>query len=261
MRTMYREKKYICNDFLEVDIYPVYKQLKGKRNKKAAPTSDVMKILNNHNKEKRLTRLLNTNFTEDDIKIELTYSDENLPETEEDAQKELQKFFRRLKRFRKKNNLDELKYIAVTERGKRSGRFHHHIVVNGGMLSKDIQNIWGNGFVRETPLQISEDGLDALAKYLVKNLKSDALQKGQKSWHASRNLKQPIERQNDSRLSRKKAKELHENKECKEMFEKLYPDYFLASCSTFYNDVNGGYYLCLNMYRKEQKKKSKGKNP
>ena len=125
-----------------------------------------------------------------------------------------------------------------------------------GMTQKDISEQIKNLY----DIEIS-DGLDALAKYLVKNLKSDALQKGQKSWHASRNLKQPIERQNDSRLSRKKAKELHDNKECKEMFEKLYPDYFLASCSTFYNDVNGGYYLCLNMYRKEQKKKSKGKNP
>lgn len=247
--TKYREKKYICGKYMEVCVYPVYEVIKGKK-RRVGRTPDAQKALNDHNRKRKLTRLLNTNFTEDDIKIELTYSDESCPHSDEEAQRMLTNFLRRLKRYRKKNALPDLKYIVVTEKGKKSGRYHHHCVLSGGMLAKDIRDIWGHGIIRLTQLEPGEKGLDALAQYLTKNLTNGAVEENQKAWHASRNLKQPVERTNDSRISKKKAREMSENQECRDIFEAMYPDYFFYECQSFYNDVNGQYYLSISMNEK-----------
>ncbi len=257
MRIKYREKKYFCGDFLEVDIYPIYPVAKGKRCKSGKISSDTKIALNNHNRVKKLTRLLNTNFTEEDIKIELTYSDENLPEDDDVAQKSLNNFFRRLKRFRKNAGLPELKYVVVTEKGKKTGRYHHHCVLSGGMMLKDICRIWGKGIVRCTQIVFSENGLEALAKYMTKNITNGDLEDNKKAWHASRNLVCPTERKNDNKISKRKARELYENQECRGMFESLYPGYNLSDCRPFYNEVNGQYYLCINLYKIKDKPKSK----
>ncbi len=45
----------------------------------------------------------------------------------------MQNFIRRVKRYRQKHDLPELKYVAVTEVGEKSGRIHHHIVMSGGI--------------------------------------------------------------------------------------------------------------------------------
>lgn len=250
--TIYREKKYYCGNYLEVDIYPLYHQIRGKRTR-IKNTSDVQKAINNRNRVRKLTRLLNTNFTEDDIKIELTYSDKNVPHSDEEAQKKIRNFLRRLKRFRKNNDFPELKYIIITEKGKKTGRYHHHAVLSGGMLSKDITRIWGQGVVRITQLVMTEEGLSGLAEYLTKNISNGDIEENKKAWQASKNLIPPKERKNDSRISRKKAREMYENQECRDIFEKLYPEYDLVASRPFYNEVNGQYYLCLNMIRKNQK--------
>lgn len=128
MKSLYREKKFFCGDYLEVNIFPVFCKART-RGKKRKPTSDVQKRLNQLNAERRLIRLLNTNFTPADIRFDLTYSDGNRPATPKDAQKCLQNFLRRLKRFRKRLGLGELKYVATTEVGSRTGRIHHHTFV------------------------------------------------------------------------------------------------------------------------------------
>ena len=71
MRCLYRERRYYCGDYLEVDIFPVFKKQNG-RGKKAKPTSEVQAKLNQHNAEQKLIRILNENFTLDDIEIHLT---------------------------------------------------------------------------------------------------------------------------------------------------------------------------------------------
>lgn len=256
--TKYREKKYFCGDnFLEIDIFPIYEQIRGRR-KKINVTTEVQKALNAHNRKKKLTRLLNANFTNEDIKIELTYSDENLPENDEDAEKQLRNFLRRLKRHRKKNEMSDLKYIVVTEKGKKTGRYHHHAVLSGGMMISEIRKLWGKGIIRVTPIESGKEGLGGLAEYLSKNITNGETEENKKAWHASKNLIQPKERSNDSKFSKRKVRELHENRESREIFENLYPDYELVDCRSIFNEVNGQYYLCVNMYRKE-KPKSKPK--
>lgn len=246
--TRYREKKYICGKYMEVNVYPAYEQIKGKR-KKVKQTSEVQKALNDHNRKKKLTRLLNTNFDENDIKIELTYAEN--PKSDEEAEKCLRNFLRRLKRHRKKKNLPDLKYIVITEKGKRSGRIHHHCILNGGLLLSEIRDIWGLGIIRASQLEPEDKGFEALANYLTKNITNGEIEAYEKAWHASRNLVQPVERTNDSRISRRKAREMYENQESRDIFEKLYPDHFFVECQPIWNEVNGQYYLSIFMRKKE----------
>lgn len=161
MRCLYREKKYQCGEYLEVDIFPVFEKQRG-RSRKRKPTSEVQKRLNQHNAERKLIRLLNTNFTKRDIRFDLTYDKEHLPSSPEDAQRQMQNFIRRVKRYRQKHDLPELKYVAVTEVGEKSGRIHHHIVMSGGIDINTLAEIWGRGYTTAKPLQFDECGITGI---------------------------------------------------------------------------------------------------
>lgn len=91
MRCLYREKRYSCGKYLEVDIFPVFEYQRS-RGKKRKPTSEVQKRLNRLNAERRLIRLLNTNFTGRDIRFDLTYNSQHLPGSPEEAQRPYAEF-------------------------------------------------------------------------------------------------------------------------------------------------------------------------
>ena len=59
--------------------------------------------------------------------------------------------------------LPPLKYIVVTERGKKGGRIHHHITVNGGIDRDELESLWGLGYANSRRLQFTENGLAGLA--------------------------------------------------------------------------------------------------
>ncbi len=251
MRCLYREKRYKCGDYLEVDIYPVFEYQRG-RSKKRKPTSETQKKLNQKNAERKLIRLLNTNFSKNDIRFDLTYSEEFYPDTPQDAQREMQNFLRRVKRYRKKHDLPELKYVAVTEVGKKTARVHHHIVMSGGVDINTLAEIWGRGYTTAKPLQFNEHGIVGIAKYLIKEPILG------KRWCASKNLEQPKESQRDGRISQRKVKNFHDSgTDNREELEKLYDGYALADVVPYYNEINGGYYLTVRMYKKTAPKRSR----
>lgn len=244
MRCLYREKRFTCGEYLEVDIFPVFEYQRG-RSKKRKPTSETQKKLNQRNAERKLIRLLNTNFTKNDIRFDLTYSDEFYPESNQDAQRELQNFLRRVKRYRKKHNLPELKYVAVTEIGKKTARVHHHIVMSGGIDINTLAEIWGRGYTTAKPLQFNEHGIVGIAKYLVKEPIFG------KRWCASKNLEQPKESQRDGRISQRKVRTFHDSgTDNREEIEHLYEGYILTDVHPVYNEVNGGYYLTIRMFKR-----------
>lgn len=245
MRCIYRETYYKCGDYLEVNIYPAYKTGKGRR-KKAKPTSDTKQKLNELASENKLVRIANANFTDNDLKVELTYNSDHHPESNEAASSELRKFLRRVKRYRKRNNLPDLKYIAVTEKGKKLGRYHHHLIMNS-MSIKDLVELWGNGIVSTNVLQFDENGIASLARYMMKQARELA---GKKKYTRSQNLIDPPAVSRDS-VSNHRVKELAENIECREQFEKLHEGYFLAKASVVHSDVNGGIYIYARYYSKE----------
>lgn len=254
MRCLYREKRFACGEYLEVDIFPVFKK-PGARRKRAKPTTAVQERLNQRNAERKLIRLLNANFTEDDIRFDLTYSNDNRPESPEAAQREVQNFLRRVKRHRKKLELSDLKYVYVTEIGERDGRLHHHIVMSGGMSINLLAKLWGKGYTTAKPLQFDEFGIVGIAVYLVKNPILN------KRWCASRNLTQPKESQCDGRLSQREVQDIATwPNEAPKRIEKYYEGYALKDMHPYYNDVNGGWYLCIRMKRRPIKQRRTKKN-
>lgn len=249
MRTVYREKKYTCGEYLDVYIYPVFETGKpggGKRAKKK-PSTKAQKKLNQKHREEKLVRLLHANFTPEDLEIHLTYGGEQ-PGSDEEAARNLRNYIRRIQRLRKKTGLPPLKYIAVTERGKRGGRYHHHITVNGGIDRDTLESMWEYGYANSRRLQFTEDGLAGLGNYIVKS------PVGGKAWTASKNLTDPEPRTRDGRISGSKVRELAKSLESGEKFakfESLYPGYLMSAAEAFHNDVNGGCYLVARFYRKD----------
>lgn len=250
MRCLYRERRFVCGDYLEVDIFPVFKK-QGLRGARAKPTSDVQARLNEHNAEQKLIRILNANFTPEDIEIHLTYSDENLPETPAEVKRDAQNFLRRVKRLREREGLPELKYVVVPSGGFEGTRFHLHITMNGGIDRNTLEELWGYGYANSRRLQFNENGVEGLARYVARQFSAhkEELPFG-KRWTASRNLVIPPPCDRDGRITQKKVKELATiDVERNEPFEELYEGYRLSEVRPFYNEVNGGYYLCIKMYR------------
>ncbi len=255
MRTIYREKRYYCGEYLDAFIYPVFETGRphGGRRKRRKPSTEAQKKLNQRHREEKLARLLHANFTPRDIEVHLTYSIQ--PESDEEAKRHAANFIKKVKRYIKKHGLGELKYVAVTERGKRGGRYHHHVTISasGGSIDRDeLEGLWtetaGHGYANSRRLQFKEEGLEGLARYIVKSTDREP---GKKSWSASRNLVDPEPKTRDGRISGKKAKELAERPQDSTQFERLYPGYLLARVEAFHNDVNGGCYLVARLYRED----------
>lgn len=154
MRTLYREKRWFCGDYLEVDIYPVFKMQAG-RSRRAKPTA-----------ERKLVRLLNTNFTSNDYDVILTYADGNLPENYAQAKKDIQNFLRRAKRLYKATGA-ELKYVAVTEDGINGTRYCHRVIMSGEVDRCELESLWGYGYVNSRRLQFNEYGFEGLVRYIA----------------------------------------------------------------------------------------------
>lgn len=246
MRSCYRETRFECGDYLEVNIYPVYTKAPCRR-KKAKPTSETQQKLNEIYAENKLVRLANANFTDHDLKIELTYSATHLPQSDEEAEKELRNFLRRVKRYRKKNGLPDLKYIAVTEKGKRSGRYHHHLIMNGDISVFELVQLWGLGIVGTDILIFDENGIASLARYMMKQAREFPKKR---KYMRSRNLIDPPPKQRDNRFSKRKVLELAKDTENRAEFEKLYEGYYFSQASVVYNDTNGGVYIYARYYKK-----------
>lgn len=257
MRTVYREKRYYCGEYLDVYIFPVFEtgRRASGRGKKRKPTSSAQKKLNQRHREQKLARLLHSNFTPDDLELNLSYTVQ--PESDEEAARLLRNYIRRIQRLRKKRGLPPLKYIAVTERGKKGGRYHHHITISGGIDRDELESLWGLGYANSRRLQFTENGLAGLAHYITKS------PVGSKAWNASKNLVDPEPKTRDGHISARRARELARDTTDNREFEKLYPGYLLADAGAFHNDVNGGVYLAARYYRQDGqfiKPKKKGRS-
>jgi len=197
-------------------------------------------------------RLLHVNFNGRDYEIHLTYISENLPQSDEEAAKDVQNFLRRVKRRYQKLGI-ELKYIYVTEGGVNGTRYHHHVTLTGGLDRTELEQLWGYGYANSRQLQFNENGVEGLARYVTKQFRAykDELV-FRKRWCGSRNLTKPEPKERDGKLSQRKVQALATyESESRRAFEELYEGYYLSEAKPFYNDVNGGYYIHVKMYRKD----------
>lgn len=243
----YREKKIISGDYFESEIF-IKSDIEKKQTRKQKESLSTIKQqnLNDKNAKKYATRLINTNFTDDDIALTITYRDDTLPETAEEARKDVVNFIRRLKRKRKELELSELKYIAViefkeqTDTGK-AVRIHHHLVLSGGMDRKVVQKTWKKGRANVKDLQADEFGYEGLARYMTKD------PKGKRRWTSSKNLKKPKVRVNDHKFSKRAVENMAKSPDDNLFFEKLYPGYTFTECKVDVNTFTGGTSLYIKM--------------
>ncbi len=257
MRNKYHEHRFDCGNYLDLSFNPIFKKSKGRGSKRFRPTSKTMKIYNQHRREMALERLLLSNFLLGEaIFWSPTYDDEHLPSDYNAARKLVRNFLLRLKRFRKKNDLPELKYVMTTELGEENGRIHHHFILNCADMTKEqLEKIWGMGSAKSNRVQFDKDGVRGLSNYFCK--KSNAVSEESEdktcgySWSCSRNVKMPEDKIRITRLSNKRIEELCRlGDDGSAGWERLFPEYFFVYCKPYYNDINGCCYMKVRLIKK-----------
>ena len=281
MKCLYREKIYRCGEYLEVEVFPVFKKASGGRRAKYKPTNEMQARLNQRRAERSLIRILNGNFTEDDISVTLTFDAKSLPESYEDAEKAAKNFLRRVKRLRKKKGLPEIKYVMIGG----SGRYHFHIPMSGGLGDKELAALWPYGYCNVIHFRFNENGIEGHAKYIANQFDEDQYggedllsmfdideetgevienaecrmqnakskrAKGKRRYSCSKNIVRPVAEERDGEITSSKVEELATvDSGSRRAFEKLYPGYCFSDCKPYYNSENGGYYLQVKMYRQD----------
>ena len=240
---IYRVKTIKSGKMLECEIYPVWKS-KGEavRAKKEMESRKAQKNLNDKNAKKIIIRKINSNFTEEDIMATLTY--EGSPPDEKQARKDIQNYIRRIREFRRKNGLPELKYIYVIEfetEGNSKKRIHHHILMNS--MDRDVvEKLWNKGYANSKRLQPNEFGLEGTARYITKD------PKGTKRWCASRNLVDPKVTIADHKITKRQAGKIAKNpNDAQAVFEKMYDGYLFNDIQVKYSNFVSGAYLYTRM--------------
>lgn len=144
-------------------------QTRGKKRKK---TPEDIKRQNEKNRWRRLQRIILANFHEGDWHLILKYRPGERPDTYEEAKAHRRKFLDRMREAYKKAGIP-FKWIIVTERGKKGGVLHHHLVIedvrrDGIDTVKLVKKLWtyGNEFFSS----LYENGeYEQLAQYIVKS--------------------------------------------------------------------------------------------
>ncbi|OFI49538.1 hypothetical protein BG261_02870 [Floricoccus tropicus] len=176
------------------------------RKRKEDISRPVQRNLNYRNAQTWFRLNAITNFSNGDLFGTLTYDDDFLPETIEDAEKELRLFIKRVNRARAKRNIEPVKYMAVIE-GRYEKRLHHHFIMDNKLSRDEIESLWCKGRGKNklslgiaNVRRISKQrvygkyvpGIEVIAAYLTKEFKQEN-RKGKRKWFASKgNMKKPV---------------------------------------------------------------------
>lgn len=241
-----REKRIISGSYLEVEHFPITAH--GHRHDCERKRSRIeQQNLNERNAKKKLERLVNTNFVKCDICIHFTYRDDERPETEKEVLKDGQNYFRRVKYYRKKNGLPQIKYIYVIECSEK-GKLHIHGIMSA-MDRDTAEELWKHGdFNNADRFQPTvQEGGKRFADYISKK------PMGKKRWYCSTNLKQPeVKTKDDTHTRSEMARIARERVDDKDYWERQYKGYRFVSATPTYNEFNGWWYIYVRMYRDER---------
>lgn len=245
MRTFIREKRVYCgDDFMEVDLIPLAGQRrKGQQRKRRKQVSaPAQKNLNDKRAKRYFRQLVKCNFKDGDLHVTCTYKNDRLPETLEEAEKEVSNYIRRINYRRKKMGKGNIRYLIITEgivRGDKPVRIHHHILMEAEDRNL-VEDLWAKngkriGFANADRLQVDGDGgLEAISRYLSKD------PSGRKRWRGSQNLVKPVQATNDHKYSKRKVEQLALVADDDRLtWGKLYPGWQMVTCASIWNEVLG----------------------
>lgn len=288
-RKFIREKRIYCGkEWLEVDIVPVT-NIPEAGKEKIAKSSLKQQNLNDKNSKRRFVQIANSNFGEGDCHISLTYDNEHLPKTVEDAERNIHNYLNRVKRKMKRETGQDLKYMLVTEytpeeevegqlelkldgdnivdntdKKTKAVRIHHHIIINGGLSRDDLELMWSTKRINwnkandpQYRKEVDPIGFVNCDRLQPNENGIEGLveyinkrKKGCKKWSASQNLEKPKRKKNDHKYSFKKLREYARTPEDKEIWRKRYPGYEPTKIDFAYNDYTGwSIYLRLRKLR------------
>ena len=256
-RMGYRTRTTKAGPRLEAEIYPLFGREKVSRLREAKKNQTPEKVqrLNQERSDRHFVLLADGNFTKEDVHVTLTYKGET--PTYERARMDVRNYLDRIRRERKRRELTEpLKYLGAIE-GCADGtreRIHVHILMSGGIDRETLEAIWGRGYANADRLKPDENGLEAIARYIVKQSRWGKV-KYKKRWFASRNLKQPKTRTSDTKVSNARVKRLATDmvNEARGIMEKVYPGYEFVRCTVHGSDLVDGVYIRCVMRQRETK--------
>lgn len=246
-----REQRHVCGPcYQEVDLFPITTRQHNAslRAKKSLASTLVQKNLNEKNARRYFTQKAHANFTEGDRVAHLTYNNKHEPKTFEEAARQFSNFIGRVNHECKKRGMPPIKYMGTTEKkGKRSIRFHHHVLIGVTLPNSELRRLWavGRGERRERLGGAKIDELDFegfggtisdLCYYMTKD------PEGRKRWTQSKGLKQPERpRPNDGKYTRAGiARIARERLDDYEYWRRKYPGWELVEpARSYYNDFTG----------------------
>ena len=255
----YRRRTTVSGPRLDAEVFPCFgRDTRGMlRRAKANITREAQQRANARRSELRLIQLVEANFTEKDIAIGLDYDNDSVPDDPMQVKRDVKNFLSRVRRRRRKLGLPDLKAIIaiggdeMPAAGYTGKRPHAHVIMNGGMDRDELEAIWGKGHANADRLQPRKEGLGGIAVYFTRQKQDRPRKKYEKSWWTTRNLKQPVVRSRDAKISNAKVKNIAFDfrNEAKEIMEKLYPGYQFQDCKVYYSEVVDGVYIRCVMRR------------
>lgn len=166
------------------------------------------------NRRNRIRQLICTNFDSGSKFVTLTFGKVDFDITDVKAcNKHFKLFILRLK-----YRYPELKYVAVIEFQKR-GAVHYHMICNLPFVKKkELQEIWGAGFIKINAIDKVDNVGAYVIKYMCKDTEDKRLQ-GLKAYNCSKGLLEPVQ------LCTWRAEDSEAWREIHERLEKESPSY------------------------------------
>ena len=167
---------------------------KGRR-PKTNPTPAAVRKVNRLNQERKLTALLNHNFSAGDMWLVFAYPDGTTPE---EAMKEIEKFKRRLRNQCRREGIP-LRIVEAMGIGTKKHKPHHHIVINKEVGREMILKFWPEEYLHTNYLW-SGGNYQKIANYMIGNAQQTADERGKaakfkRAWRASRTVRMPETRE------------------------------------------------------------------
>lgn len=247
----YKTRTWHCGETVEVEAYPIYKRgtPDEARMKERIRSSKAQQKQNDKMAEDMFRRKAETNFGRKDFFLTLTYR--GPAPTMEQARRDFRNFIDRVNRRRARKGIPQCKYMAVIEAGNRSGRAHHHVLIDGGLSREEYEEIWGKGFANCDRLQTKDNGLKGVCKYMLKAAGTEARAKDQKRWTCSRNLKDPKVTESTHRVTKRQAAKIAADAEFfgPEVMRKLYPGLQLTEIRAKRSEFLAGAYIFARLCR------------
>jgi hypothetical protein len=247
----YRRITTVSGPRIDAEVIPVFgrSQSGDLRKAKSQITREAQQRANDERSRRHLIQLVEANFTEKDVAVTLSYAG-TAPDPER-VDKDIRNFIGRVRRKRKQLGLPKLKYIyaiggdEMPAAGYSGKRPHVHMIMNGGIDRDTLEQIWAKGRANADRLQPRDEGLGGIAVYFTRQKQDRPEKPGVRKWRGSRNLKQPVPRGRDARMTNSRVRRIAYNfrNEAKAVMEKLYPGYVLQDCQVRYSDVVDGVYI------------------